>query len=108
MTGTATLIEETAMTPFKAFAVLTLAAVILAPGNALASSIIGYVTAESRFGNGVVRAPVREAQFGRQVKLPGGTWLYCKISGFLPSNRRAPCSETLRRETVDFWETYTK
>lgn len=70
---------------------------------AVAGRNIGYVTAESRYGNGTVRAPVREAQFGRQVKLPGGPWLYCERSGLLPGNRR-PCTETLRRETIDFWE----
>jgi hypothetical protein len=30
------------------------------------------------------------------VRLPGGTWLECGIS----------CSDTLRRETVDFWRNH--
>lgn len=54
----------------------------------------GYVTAESRFGNGTASGPVRYAKFGREVRLPGGTWVACRRS----------CSETLRVETVDFWE----
>ncbi len=54
----------------------------------------GYVVAESRFGNGVVRGAVRPTSLGPQVQLPGGGWIYCKRS----------CSETLRAETVDFWE----
>lgn len=54
----------------------------------------GYVTAESRFGNGTVTGPVRFARNGREVRLPGGTWVGCRRS----------CSETLRVETVDFWE----
>lgn len=54
----------------------------------------GYVVAESRFGNGSVTGPVRHARFGREVRLPGGTWVACRRS----------CSETLRVETVDFWE----
>lgn len=54
----------------------------------------GYVVAESRFGNGVVRGAVRQTNLGRQVQLPGGSWVYCKRS----------CSETLRAESVDFWE----
>jgi hypothetical protein len=54
----------------------------------------GFVVAESRFGNGTVRGAVRETNLGRQVQLPGGAWVYCKRS----------CSETLRAETVDFWE----
>lgn len=54
----------------------------------------GYVVANSRFGNGSVRGPVRQARDGIQVQLPGGTWVYC----------RASCSETLRVETVDMFE----
>jgi hypothetical protein len=54
----------------------------------------GYVVAESRFGNGVMRGAVRPTSLGPQVQLPGGSWIYCKRS----------CSETLRAETVDFWE----
>ena len=53
-----------------------------------------YVVAESRMGNGFVRGPVRQTSLGPQVRLPGGSWIYCKRS----------CSETLRAETVDFWE----
>ena len=52
------------------------------------------VVAESRFGNGVVAGPVRWQRLGPQVRLPGGTWVYCRRS----------CAETLRVETVDFWE----
>ena len=54
----------------------------------------GYVVAESRFGNGTVAGPVRPGKFGPQVRMPGGTWIDCRRS----------CSETLRVETVDFWE----
>lgn len=54
----------------------------------------GYVVAESRFGNGTVRGAVRRTSLGPQVQLPGGSWIYCRRS----------CSETLRAETVDFWE----
>ena len=54
-----------------------------------------YVTAESRYGGASVTAPVREGPKGRlEVRLPGGTWLECGRS----------CSDTLRRETVDFWK----
>jgi hypothetical protein len=55
----------------------------------------GYVTAESRYGGGTVTAPVRPGPRGQpQVRLPGGTWIDC----------RQTCSDTLRRETVDFWQ----
>lgn len=54
-----------------------------------------YVVAESRFGHGSVSGPVRPTSLGvYQVRLPGGTWIDCRRS----------CSETLRVETVDFWE----
>jgi hypothetical protein len=54
----------------------------------------GYVVAHSRYGNGTVSGPVRDTRLGPQVRLPGGAWEYCRRS----------CSETLRVETVDFWE----
>lgn len=54
----------------------------------------GYVVAQSRFGNATVRGAVRPTSLGPQVQLPGGAWIYCRRS----------CSETLRAETVDFWE----
>lgn len=54
----------------------------------------GFVVAKSRFGNGTVSGAVRETRLGPQVRLPGGTWEYCRRS----------CSETLRVETVDIWE----
>jgi hypothetical protein len=54
-----------------------------------------YVTAESRYSTKTVTAPVRSGPAGRlEVRLPGGTWLECGLS----------CRETLRRETVDFWQ----
>ena len=54
-----------------------------------------YVTAESRYGGASITAPVRSGPQGRlEVRLPGGTWLECGRS----------CSDTLRRETVDFWK----
>ena len=54
----------------------------------------GYVVTESVMGNGVVRGAVRQTSLGPQVQLPGGSWIYCRRS----------CSETLRVETIDFWE----
>ncbi len=54
-----------------------------------------YVVAESRYGRGTVSGPVRRGPNGRwQVRMPHGTWIYCVRS----------CSETLRRQTLDFWE----
>ncbi len=55
-----------------------------------------YVVAESRVGNGTVSGAVREAPLGPQVQLPSGTWIYCRHS----------CSETLRVETIDYWDAH--
>jgi hypothetical protein len=54
----------------------------------------GDVVAESRFGHGSVSGPVRNTPVGREVRMPGGTWIPCGRN----------CAETLRIETVDFWE----
>lgn len=51
------------------------------------------VTAESRFGNGSITAPIRYSEKGWEVLLPGGHWVYCRRS----------CAETLRVETIDFF-----
>lgn len=53
-----------------------------------------HVYAESRYGHGSISGPVRAGRKGYEVRLPGGTWVDCARN----------CSETLRRETVDFWE----
>lgn len=74
-----------------ATAVLAVAATVAEARDAARGA---YVYAESRFGNGRVSGPVRDTARGRQVRLPGGSWIYC----------RATCTDTLREETVDFWE----
>ena len=53
-----------------------------------------YVVAESQWGHGSIRAPIRRGPNGLQVQLPRGTWIDCVRS----------CSQTLRQQTVDFWE----
>jgi hypothetical protein len=71
----------------------------LAPQEAAARArnapgpILGYVTAHSIDGNGSIRAPYRRTPVGYQIRLPHGTWVYCRTS----------CSETLRVETIDIW-----
>jgi len=80
-----------------------LALMLVVMGEALAGARALYVTAYSDYGNGAVRAPVRAARYGYQVRLPGGHWSYCERSGLL--SRNDPCSETLRRQSLDFWET---
>ena len=54
----------------------------------------GFVIAKSRFNNGTMRGQVRRAALGWRVQLPNGRWVYC----------RRNCSETLRVETIDFFE----
>jgi hypothetical protein len=54
-----------------------------------------YITVESRYGTQTASGPVRRGPQGRlEVRLPGGTWIECAQS----------CHDTLRRETVDFWQ----
>jgi hypothetical protein len=55
----------------------------------------GSVTVCSRYGNGCYAAPLRQGRFGLEMRLKGGTWIDCKGS----------CKDTLREETVDFWDT---
>lgn len=62
--------------------------------SAYGPPVEGFVVAESRFGNGTVAGPVRRTRVGFEVRMPGGTWIACRRS----------CSETLRVETVDFWQ----
>jgi hypothetical protein len=54
----------------------------------------GFVIAKSRFGNGTMRGEVRRVALGWEVQLPGGRWVYCRRS----------CPETLRVETIDFFQ----
>ena len=55
-----------------------------------------WVSAESRWGHGRISGPVRQGRFGLEVRMPGGSWIECVRS----------CSETLRMETVDYWESH--
>jgi hypothetical protein len=75
---------------------LTLVALAIAPPAAAGEvygSILGTVTAVSLYGNGSIAAPYRNTPVGFQVRLPHGTWVYCRTS----------CSETLRVQTVDMF-----
>lgn len=55
----------------------------------------GSVSVCSRYGNGCYTAPIRHGRFGLEMRLKGGTWIDCKGS----------CKDTLREETIDFWDT---
>ncbi|MEQ1694274.1 MAG: hypothetical protein ABL901_00395 [Hyphomicrobiaceae bacterium] len=82
------------------------AALLLGAGEAAARSPVrdgpsagrgahSSVTECSRYGNGCYTAPVRHGRFGLEMRLKGGTWIDC----------RGSCRDTLREETVDFWDT---
>lgn len=87
------------MTRFAQATLLALSALgalpVLAAGPAEAAAKGGTVTACSRYGNGCYTAPVRPGQFGPVMRLKNGTWIDCKGS----------CKDTLREETVDYWDT---
>lgn len=75
-------------------ALILLLALSFAVPSAAADQLAGYVTARSESSTRTVSGPVRYGRHGLQVQLPGGTWIDCVKS----------CSETLRLNTVDFWE----
>jgi hypothetical protein len=56
------------------------------------------VTTESWYGHGKVTAPVRGSGERAEVRMPGGTWIPCKQD----------CAQTLREESLDFWEELSK
>jgi hypothetical protein len=56
------------------------------------------VTGCSRYGRGCVSGPTRRGQYGREVRLPGGTWYGCA----------GDCRDKLRAETVDFWDEHQR
>jgi hypothetical protein len=55
-----------------------------------------WVTAVSAFYGEAkkISAPTRPGQWGREVRLPGGTWLDCA----------GDCRQTLADATIDFWD----
>jgi hypothetical protein len=65
-----------------------------ARGAPYCCGVYRFVYAESWYGFKKVAAPVRRAELGDQVRLPGGTWVYCEFS----------CEYTLRRQSLDFWQ----
>lgn len=72
---------------------LLLGAAAMASGPAVEAAG-GTAVAESKLGNGTVTGPIRQGKNGLEVRLPSGRWIDCRMS----------CSETLRVETVDFWQ----
>jgi hypothetical protein len=57
-----------------------------------------FVYAQSWYGQNKVIAPVRHGELGDQVRLPGGTWVYCEWS----------CEYTLRKQSMDYWDAVTR
>lgn len=93
-----------ALAPCVAAAILGLAAGVTPGASPASSQGYGgpsrynapprYVVAESQWGNGTISGPVRPGPHGWQVRMPRGTWIDCVRS----------CSDTLRRATIDFWQ----
>jgi hypothetical protein len=55
----------------------------------------GKITACSTYGrHGCVTARVRMTRLGPQYRSPGGNWIWCEVD----------CRDTLRRDTIDFWD----
>jgi hypothetical protein len=64
--------------------------------RARGDGIVTTVTIDSRYGHGSVSGPVRKGARNLEVRLPGGSWIDCARD----------CAETLRRQSVDFWENH--
>lgn len=55
----------------------------------------GYVTAESRVGNGTITAEVRPGRHGGyEYRVPGGGWHDCE----------GDCQVTITNKVLDFWD----
>ncbi len=99
--------------PLRSLSSLTLAGALLLSSAAAASagfrhhrtvqdflpdaSSYRWITVNSEYGNAppTISAPVRPGPTGMQVYLPPrGPWVNCG----------ANCFDTLRRQTIDFWE----
>lgn len=81
-------------------AVLVITAASLSPSHAgdrgPGGRSLGTVTACSTNGHfACYSAPVRASRYDKVMRLKGGTWISCD----------GDCRETLRKETVDFWDT---
>jgi len=58
------------------------------------SSDLGTIRTCSKYGSECVTARVRMTNLGPQYLSPGGNWIWCETD----------CRDTLRRDTVDFWD----
>lgn len=52
------------------------------------------IVACSKYGSKCISAKVRATDLGLQYRSPGGSWIWCEHD----------CVDTLRRDTVDFWD----
>lgn len=63
-------------------------------GGAAQAANVNVITACSKYGSNCVTAKVRLTKLGPQYRSPGGNWIWCEYD----------CVDTLRRDTVDFWD----
>jgi hypothetical protein len=89
----------TMILPLKAGTLMLAAAAVLvhaSPGDAKPRrDQAGIVTVCSQYGKGCVSGPTRLGRVEQEVRLPGGSWIGC----------RRDCKQTLREESIDFFET---
>lgn len=79
-----------------ATAVLATAAMTLSAAARDDARGMRQITACSTYGrHGCVTAQVRVTNLGPQYRRPGGSWTWCEHD----------CRDTLRRHTIDFWDT---
>jgi hypothetical protein len=66
-----------------------------APRRKSAERGYGTVKSCSNYGHGCTTAPVRRTSVGEEFRLPGGTWISCRLD----------CKTAMREEVLDLWET---
>jgi hypothetical protein len=79
-------------------AALTMSAISIADAatrKKIADRGSGSVQSCSNYGHGCTTAPVRRTSVGEEFRMPGGTWISCRLD----------CKTALREEVLDIWET---
>jgi hypothetical protein len=73
--------------------ILLLAAVMSLRSLPVEAKPVKVTSCSKLNGSRCLSGPVRNTPLGQQVRLPGGTWVWCA----------GDCQDQLRMETVDFW-----
>jgi hypothetical protein len=78
-----------------AVALSTVGAADAAPRKKSPERGYGSVQSCSNYGHGCMTAPVRRTSVGEEFRMPGGTWIGCRLD----------CKTAMREEVLDIWET---